>query len=861
VEQTRLLAILDEIRPKRALLTSFTFGPGWFEGFCFPVLRLGGCESIDVLVDSRHSARSTAESSSQYAGNAYRVIPVFMKSGGFFHPKLAYLERDSADGESKGDVLVVGSGNLTFAGQGSNLEVLDAVNSNEHPFVFQQLGRFFREFAGREGLAMETRRVLAQYASRAEAAAAAAPPEALENARVWLVHTLDSTAADQFAARCADIGPVNQLTVLSPYHDPEGLSVTLLKEELKAESLHIGMSASKCIAPFDADRQSLPEGTVFVVPQNRESRFAHAKIFEAVSGKGCVVMTGSVNATEQSLYSKGNVEVGLIRRLEVSPFEWAEEEPKGFEPCRFEAAEMAPRVPALDAQLQPDGTVRGTVSPVPPAAVARLQISCAARPEVDESVSVDGEGAFVLRNVHLNADWTGARMVELTSGDFIARGWLNVEAELRLTPREKDYSRAAARVSAGRATASDLWAIYDVLKQGLKRAPVPRKAEANDSTEGKPPADKAVADVPYKSWNTGDFGDLGASNPLEMQCLTAAFRHLNGDVVFPKKKSDGNLELLMNKGDEFDQSGLDNDNEPEDDRDTGNTGNGSTSDADKESAEAAMLQALPDGLARDATHPLLAGVVQLSASEALKRAFGRRDSFRLTENRYFVGNDLAFGLDSWLARFSVFAYSESNRRNLLPAFCAMACCAVWLASDEGKEAVRGRAKEAVRMLAKELPDAETWHLKAERAFVTHPFVRIAQLPTEQREAILSAAPSILGAISPTESLECLIAAVFAGGAMPLLPEAYGPVIKALAKYKLKTPSKYDHRRFGVVAAADIGFRCPGCNEPFEGAVELSALRASRAAVHVRCNKAVFLGLSVVGLKAVLPLNVKFGVTP
>ncbi len=96
--------------------------------------------------------------------------------------------------------------------------------------------------------------------------------------------------------------------------------------------------------------------------------------------------------------------------------------------------------------------------------------------------------------------------------------------------------------------------------------------------------------------------------------------------------------------------------------------------------------------------------------------------------------------------------------------------------------------------------------------------------------------------------------------MPTLPDAYGPVIKALLQYKKKSPSNYDHLRFGVVTAADNGFRCPGCNKPFEGATELSALRASRAAVHVHCNKAVFLGLSIVGLKALLPCDVKFGVT-
>lgn len=210
--QTRLMALLDEVRPRRVLFTTFTFSPGWFEAFCLPVLRLSGCESVEVLIDSRQACRSTDESGSLYAGNAYRIVPVFMKSGGFFHPKLAYMER-----EDGGDVLVVGSGNLTFAGQAQNLEVVDAVNSLEHPLVFQQFADFMAAFAAREGLTGETRELLGGYARRARVAASSGSPEARANQSVWLVHTLTEPVANQFSTRCADLGAVHQLTVLAPY--------------------------------------------------------------------------------------------------------------------------------------------------------------------------------------------------------------------------------------------------------------------------------------------------------------------------------------------------------------------------------------------------------------------------------------------------------------------------------------------------------------------------------------------------------------------------------------------------------------------------------------------------------------------
>jgi len=134
--QTRLQAIIDEARPRRAMFTTFTFSANWFESFCLPLLRVSGCHKVDLLVDSREACKSTDETSSLHAGIYYRVIPVRQASGGFFHPKIAYLERGSGD-----DVLVVGSGNLTTRGQNSNLEVLDSVNALEHPFVFETFGQ------------------------------------------------------------------------------------------------------------------------------------------------------------------------------------------------------------------------------------------------------------------------------------------------------------------------------------------------------------------------------------------------------------------------------------------------------------------------------------------------------------------------------------------------------------------------------------------------------------------------------------------------------------------------------------------------------------------------------------------------
>lgn len=838
------MALLDEVRPRRVLFTTFTFSPGWFDAFCFPVLRLSGCESVEVLIDSRQACRSTDESGSLYAGNAYRIVPVFMKSGGFFHPKLAYMER-----EDGGDVLVVGSGNLTFAGQAQNLEVVDAVNSLEHPLVFQQFADFVDAFAAREGLTGETRELLGGYARRARVAASAGSPEARANQSVWLVHTLTEPVADQFSTRCADLGAVHQLTVLAPYHDCDASAVAQLAGDSGAQILRVGLSLPGRIAPFDKDHNELPEDTTYVVADTfRPGRFAHAKVFEAVSPAGCTLMTGSVNATSQSLYSTDNVEVALIRRVATTPFQWNKATPEDFVPNEYDVSELAIHLPALDAIWRPDGVITGVVAPMPPVSQCSLEVWNGVTCEHEATVTVADDGDFATGSLQ-SSDAPGSRLLKLKAGSFVARGWLNVETELRMSPRDRQLVRAAARVSAGMATGQDLWAIYDVLREAMRTPSMggstPRHSTVAENVE---PVVQKASTTTYVGWSDIDFTQMGASNPLEMQCLTAAFKHLNGDLARSGGPSAGHksaeLVLLRNAGDEFGDEAT-------------APGTNTTEGADTlEDAQAAMLDVLPDSLARDATHPLLTGAVTLAASEALKRAFARRRGFATSGNSFFAGSDLAYGLDSWLTRFSAFDYGDGNRQRLISAFCTLACCAVYYAKPATSQIVCGTVKEAVRALAGYVPDEAAWTQRVQLTLPTMPFVRV---PVEDRVGVAQTAALIAKALTTREQLEQLIVAIFTDKERPDLPvDTYGSVIQRLEAYRKKPPIGKNKRVFGVVKSANAPFGCPGCFVNIKDTAELGALRSTQALVH-NCQRVIFLGLDVSALRAALPSNIEFGV--
>src|SRR5438552_2663656 len=94
---TSLNAILGELRPKRALFTTFTLSLSYFEAAFLPLLRQSDCREIAILADAEGLAMSMAEARTAGVGRTYRLCSVKAPGGGIFHPKLAYLKGEHDD--------------------------------------------------------------------------------------------------------------------------------------------------------------------------------------------------------------------------------------------------------------------------------------------------------------------------------------------------------------------------------------------------------------------------------------------------------------------------------------------------------------------------------------------------------------------------------------------------------------------------------------------------------------------------------------------------------------------------------------------------------------------------------------------
>ena len=147
-------------RWEKALFTSYALSLTYFETYVLPQLRKSGCEMVSVLVDKDGYRASLMEMRSRHVGQEYSLIPVSVTSG-IFHPKVTYLWGQDED------LLMIGSGNLTFGGHGQNVEVLEVLSSRSDAGVFGEFSRFCEELLRRPNIHIPDRAALDEFMRRA----------------------------------------------------------------------------------------------------------------------------------------------------------------------------------------------------------------------------------------------------------------------------------------------------------------------------------------------------------------------------------------------------------------------------------------------------------------------------------------------------------------------------------------------------------------------------------------------------------------------------------------------------------------------------------------------------------------------
>jgi len=802
-----LLDLIKLVRPKAALFTTYTFSISHFDAVFLPVLRSVGCQDIAVLVDADEAAGSVEESHSRAAGRIYRVAPVIAPGGGVFHPKLAYLAAEDDD------VLAVGSGNLTASGQSIQLESFDAVSARAAPTVFQELAEWMQLLASRiQASSWQASQVLAQTAPRARQAhrrnanvvrVGALPSPAL-------VQTLTDTARESLETLfIAEADFAEEVTVLSPFHAPDGGPLLRLAASVEAKSLAIGLDGGRrqLVAPFETGRFKLTLPGRFVIADSaRNNKRLHAKVFELKAKDKVLVMTGSVNATAQSFESTKNVEVSLARWLHTSPFSWKDAEPQAYEATQ-QPSDFGPgRALYVDAWLAADRMLHANVIargelPTP----VKLEIYTGEAVVYRADVQVGADGASTAGPVPL-FDTSKASLLTVSGGGLSASCWLNVHEELDIAAAERERRAAIARVLRGEYAAEDIAEVVRLLSMAAHGM-----AAGHGAALRRPSGeDKAEAEVEFSflRWGTSGRQRGGTTwlgrNPYEL--LKALNRWMNSDLTAPAPdEPEVGATKGLKQGVQL-LGGTDGEQE------------GSGQVVDAYALLDQLCQVIPMALERQPELEYGGVLAEIVASRAVDRAFKQ-------------GLQMAPCI-SWLDRFSRFSYPDSATEDLSAVAAAMAGITANRLEGAGQDPQLAMLREAVERIAGAALNEAQWATLVERGLGRELYRRVVDA---ERGAALLVAPRLACAPTLDDSVLALLRKALNGTRYTPGEEAaaFPEVAVALRE---RRPRKGALRR-GLLDAKALGRAgCPFCFRELSPK-EVAALRQKHIIVHrnITCN--------------------------
>ena len=458
--------ILASRRWDAALFTTYAFSISFFESVVLRALQKSGCRDVWVLTDTEGYAASLIERRATKVGRDYRLIPVHAPNG-VFHPKCTYLT------SQQGDVLLVGSGNLTFGGYGRNVEVLDVLVPELHPDAFSDFAAFLEALGTRPDLAIPETTWVSLFASMARhAGGQSARTGSPAGAR--LLHSVERSIVDQVSELISHHGVVEAITVLSPFHDPDGAAVHELARRTHCPQINIALPPDPRLLsafPFPLGQGwNVPIQAVRPPVEDAARRPLHAKWIDLKTSTGVLRITGSINATTAALCSIRNVEVGVMRKV-VPGQEW-ESVPV---PTQFDHRPFTPGLSGgrltVHASLNGASEICGRIIPASETkGVWQLILERLGDELADIAVDVDDLGTF--RVAFAGSErliGAGAVRVSMKRSGRQGAGWLEMEELLRMPPQQRTVFAAMVRFMTNQANDQDDIALLDYLAMSAAR--------------------------------------------------------------------------------------------------------------------------------------------------------------------------------------------------------------------------------------------------------------------------------------------------------------------------------------------------------------------------------------------------------
>ncbi|MDR2973329.1 MAG: hypothetical protein LBV00_01250 [Propionibacteriaceae bacterium] len=289
-------------RMREALFLTFCSGLSFFEASVLNLARQTGA-AVTVIADpSVHNPdpRGIREAGLRYCLGMARVP-------GAFHPKVMLLV-----GENNA-LLTVGSGNLTMAGWHLNRETLTVLKGDSEeglPQGFEQVSSWLADLPEYAALGDSSRAGLNRVHTWLTALIGKAPvlPSEIE-----LLHNLRQPLIDQLPT-----GPVDELRVLTPFHDPTGAAAVHAAERTGARRIVVLVQNGRTLIDEGSMQERAANTGIEIEYQlDPDERYVHGKVLEGWHDEKLEwTLTGSPNLTQaamcKSTENGGNCELAVL---------------------------------------------------------------------------------------------------------------------------------------------------------------------------------------------------------------------------------------------------------------------------------------------------------------------------------------------------------------------------------------------------------------------------------------------------------------------------------------------------------------------------------------------------------------------
>ena len=283
---------------EEVLLLSYTLDLGFFERAALGIAQALGAR-VTVVGDAAMVSHDPW--AVRRAGRGY--VAGLAACSGAFHPKLVVI------GGPERVTVAVGSGNLTMAGWQANHELWTVLQGTPEaaPSTLQELAGWLRGLPAAVRFSRGVGAALERVAALLEAFEPTQPGPRL-------VSSLAGPVIEQLPA-----GPVDELHVFSPFHDPGASALGRLVERLAPRRLRVGVQPGLSVydGPALATFAARDGAEVIEVASDR---YRHGKLFEASAAGRRWALTGSPNCSAaallQGLRAGGNCELGLVGDLD-----------------------------------------------------------------------------------------------------------------------------------------------------------------------------------------------------------------------------------------------------------------------------------------------------------------------------------------------------------------------------------------------------------------------------------------------------------------------------------------------------------------------------------------------------------------